>query len=494
MRFKNRLQFQFKNRLFLSVIFLVCFQFLGSCQETTKNHVITKNETPPNIIYILADDLGYGDLSVYGQKKFKTPNIDKLASEGMLFTQHYSGSTVCAPSRSTLMTGQHTGHTPIRGNKEISPEGQHPIADEVVTVAEVLQKQGYTTGIFGKWGLGYPGSEGAPNNQGFDTFYGFNCQRLGHSYYPHHLWDNEEKVVFEGNAGNKENVYAPIRIHEETLKFIEDNKDTPFFAYVASIIPHAELKVPEKYLAKFRGTLEPEKNYKGCDEDCESYKIGGYGSQPEAHAAFAAMIYLLDEQVGEIVAKLETLGLADNTLIIFTSDNGPHQEGGADPDYFNSNGMFRGYKRDLYEGGIRVPMIASWPIKIEKGSTSNHVSAFWDVLPTFAEITNAEISEYIDGISFLPTLLNKPQPKHEFLYWEFHGSKSAQATIISGEWKVLRTVKNKEFTPLEVYNLTTDPEEQYNVADQNPELLEKALKIFEEESTPSPIPQFRFGE
>lgn len=483
-----------QNRLFFYLILLLCFQFLYSCQETNKKQAIATNQTKPNIIYILADDLGYGDLSVYGQEKFNTPNIDKLASEGMLFTQHYSGSTVCAPSRSTLMTGQHTGHTPIRGNKEISPEGQHPISDEVVTVAEVLQKQGYTTGIFGKWGLGYPGSEGVPNKQGFDTFYGFNCQRLGHNYYPYHLWDNEEKVVLEGNVGSLENVYAPIKIHEETLKFIEDNKDTPFFAYVASIIPHAELKVPEKYLAKFRGTVEPEKKYKGCDEDCESYKIGGYGSQPEAHAAFAAMVYLLDEQVGEIVDKLEALGLAENTLIIFTSDNGPHMEGGADPNYFNSNGKFKGYKRDLYEGGIRVPMIASWPAKIKKGTTSNHVSAFWDVLPTFAEISNAKISQDIDGISFLPTLLNKPQQTHEFLYWEFHGSKSAQATIINGKWKVLRKVKDKEFLPFEVYNLTIDPEENNDIAAQNPEIIEKALKIFKEESVPSPIQQFRFSE
>lgn len=478
-------------RIILLLLLAVSF---NSCKVATEKVVTEANNVKPNIIYILADDLGYGDLSSYGQEKFKTPNIDKLAADGMLFTQHYSGSTVCAPSRSSLMTGQHTGHTPIRGNKEISPEGQHPIADDVITVAELLQKQGYKTGAFGKWGLGFPGSEGTPNKQGFDTFYGFNCQRLGHNYYPYYLWDNGEKVVLEGNLGANESVYAPEKIHNETLKFIENNKDTPFFAYIASIIPHAELKVPEKYLAKFRGTLAPEKNYKGCDEDCEGYKNGNYGSQPEAHAAFAAMVYLLDEQVGEIVAKLKELGLTDNTLIIFTSDNGPHMEGGADPDYFNSNGKFRGYKRDLYEGGIRVPMIASWPTKIEKGVTSTHVSAFWDVLPTFAEITNAKITHKIDGISFLPTLLNKPQIAHKFLYWEFHGSKSAQAAIINGKWKALRKFENNIFSPLEVYNLVTDPEEKNNVANQNPEILKKALKIFKEESTPSPIKEFRFIE
>lgn len=359
----------------------------------------TSQKRKPNIIFILADDLGYGDLSITGQKKFATPNIDKLAKDGILFTQHYSGSTVCAPSRSALMTGLHTGHTFIRGNKEIQSEGQYPMGAEVVTVAELLKSKGYVTGAFGKWGLGYPTSEGDPNKQGFDEFYGFNCQRIAHNYYPYHLWHNQNKITLEGNSGKKTETYAPDIIHKKALKFLERNKDTTFFIYYPSIIPHAELVAPEEYMSKFRGKLLPEKIYHGID-DGKKYKNGGYGSQKEPHTAFASMVYLLDKQVGEIRKKLEELGIADNTLIIFTSDNGPHKEGGADPDYFNSNANLRGYKRDLYEGGIRVPMIAYWPNKIKANSTSHLISAFWDFLPTVCEIVQIEKPQNIDGISF----------------------------------------------------------------------------------------------
>jgi len=384
----------------------------------TKNKVIKR---PPNIIYILADDLGYGDLSCYGQEKFSTPNIDQLAAEGMLFTQHYSGATVCAPSRSALMTGLHTGHTPIRGNKEIYPEGQHPIFDKYITIAEILKQKGYKTGAFGKWGLGFPGSEGDPLNQGFDEFYGCKCQAQAHRYYPYHLWKNNEKVILEGNLGLNEQTYAPSLIHDKTLEFIKKNKDRPFFAYVASPLPHAELRVPEKQLNKYRNKFLPEKSYDGCDVLCKQTNFGGYSSQHEGHAAFAGMINLLDEQVGEIVRKLRELGLENNTLLIFSSDNGPHQEGGADPEYFNSNGVYRGFKRDLYEGGIRVPMIAKWPAKIKDNSESGHISTFWDVMPTIAGITKAEKPGNLDGISFLPTLLGQNnQEQLEYLYWGFH--------------------------------------------------------------------------
>src|SRR5690606_9627803 len=280
--------------------------------------------------------------------------------QGMLFTQHYSGSTVCAPSRSALMTGMHTGHTVVRGNREIMPEGQYPIPDETYTLAEYLKEAGYATGAFGKWGLGYPGSEGEPNFQGFDTFYGYNCQRIGHNYYPYHLWSDQDSIVLPGNSGTDKGEYAPDLIHKKTLQFLEANRDRPFFAYVPTIIPHAELVVPEEIQKQYSGKFEPEKPYKGTDSG-PGYKIGGYGSQPEPHAAFVGMVRLLDQQVGEIVKKVEQLGIADNTIIIFTSDNGPHKEGGADPDYFDSNGPFKGYKRDLYEGGIRVPMIIKWP-------------------------------------------------------------------------------------------------------------------------------------
>lgn len=477
-----------------SAFILVSLLTQVACKSEDKKADMLSQERLPNIIYILADDLGYGDLSCYGQTKFSTPNIDALAASGIKFIQHYSGSTVCAPSRSTLMTGQHTGHTPIRGNKEVRPEGQHPIDDEVITMAEVLRQQGYATGAFGKWGLGYPGSEGDPIKQGFDRFYGFNCQRIGHNYYPYHLWSDDQKIMLKENEGDKEGAYAPQLIHEQTLKFIEANKDRPFFAYVPSIIPHAELKVPENYLAKYRGKLEPEKSHQGCDPGCTHYKIGGYGSQPEAHAAFAGMIHLLDEQVGEIVAKVKALGIEDHTLIIFTSDNGPHLEGGADPDYFDSNNIYRGYKRDLYEGGIRVPMIASWPGQITPGTTTDHASAFWDVFPTMAELSGATLSQPIDGISFVPTLLGKAQPKHDYLYWEFHANnnKTAQAVLMNDHWKAIRKVKNKAFTPIELYDLNTDPGEQKDLASDHPELLKKALTIIEKEHVDSPVERWRF--
>lgn len=438
------------------------------------------NKNKPNIIYILADDLGYGDLSCYGQQKFSTPNIDKLASEGMLFTQHYSGSTVCAPSRSTLMTGLHTGHTPIRGNKEIKPEGQAPLTDSIVTIAELLKDVGYTTGAFGKWGLGFPGSEGDPNKQGFDEFYGYNCQRIGHNYYPYHMWSNQEKIILKENEGRKEGTYGPDDIHEKALKFLNDNKDNPFFMYYPSIIPHAELFATEKYMKKHRGKYFPEKNYKGID-DGPYYKVGGYGSQPEAHAAFAALINILDDHVGEIIEKLYEYGIEDNTLVIFTSDNGPHMEGGADPEFFNSNGEFRGFKRDLYEGGIRVPMIAWWPGKIKEGQVSNHISAFWDVMPTIAELAGFEAPQNIDGISFLPTLLgDNDQFQHEYLYWEFNPMGGRQA-LRMGKWKAVRyNLRKNKNVPIELYNLEEDPGEQVNVASKFPELVVKAKKIFQQ--------------
>lgn len=446
----------------------------------------------PNIIYILADDLGYGDLSVYGQEKFETPHIDKLAAQGMLFTQHYSGSTVCAPSRSALMTGMHTGHTVIRGNYEIRPEGQYPIPDSTYTLAEFLREAGYVTGAFGKWGLGYPGSEGDPNFQGFDTFYGYNCQRIGHNYYPYHLWSDQDSIALAGNSGTNKGEYAPDLIHEKTLQFIEDNRDRPFFAYVPTIIPHAELVVPEEIHSQYSGKFEPEKPYSGTDSGL-GYKTGGYGSQPEPHAAFVGMVRLLDQQVGEIVGKLEHLGIADNTIIIFTSDNGPHREGGADPDYFDSNGPFKGYKRDLYEGGIRVPMIVKWPKKITEGSKTDHISAFWDVLPTVADLLEGEV-EGLDGISFLPTLLGNPagQGIHPYLYWEFHELGGRQA-VRMGNWKaVIYNVLENADAELELYDLGKDVGEENNVAAQHPDIVAEIKKILKEARTPSEV--FAFGK
>ena len=446
----------------------------------------------PNIVYILADDLGYGDLSCYGQTRFQTPNIDKMASEGMLFTQHYAGCTVCAPSRSSLMTGQTTGHTPIRGNKEVEPEGQWPIPGSTFTMAEMLKKAGYVTGGFGKWGLGYPGSEGDANMQGFDEFYGYNCQRMAHNYYPSHLWNNQKKIILQENTGANLAEYAADSIHQHALQFIEKNKDKPFFLYYPSTIPHAELLLPEKYMKEYEGKLLPEKSYKGAEPGDPGFRNGSYGTQPQGHAAFAAMVTLLDKQVGEILAKLKELGLDDNTTVIFSSDNGPHLEGGADPDYFNSNGPLKGYKRDLYEGGIREPMIAWWPGIIKPGIKSNHISAFWDVMPTIAELTGIKTPENIDGISFLPTLLSESgQKEHEYLYWEFH-EQGGRKALRKGNWKLVQyNVLKPEQTTTELYDLSTDIGEEHNVADEHPEIVKELLEQMKSARTESEVFTFQ---
>lgn len=467
------------NNKFINLFFAI-ISVVNSYSQNTAGKVIANK---PNIIYILADDLGYGDLSCYGQKKFKTPNIDKLALKGMLFTQHYSGSTVCAPSRSALLTGMNTGHTVVRGNKEMKPEGQYPIPDNTYTLAEAMKNAGYATGAFGKWGLGFPGSEGDPNNQGFDTFFGYNCQRLGHNYYPYHLWDNQNKVILEGNSGTQKNEYAPDLIHQKALDFIDKNKEKPFFLYYPSIIPHAELAAPQNYIQKYIGKFEPEKPFIGYDKG-PLYRDGNYESQQYPHAAFAAMINLLDVQVGEIMKKIKDLGLENNTIIIFTSDNGPHQEGGADPDYFNSNGGLRGYKRDLFEGGIRVPMIVKWKEKITPGRKTDHISAFWDVFPTFADITQSKKPENIDGISFLPTLLGKGnQVKHNYLYWEFHELGGRQA-IRKDNWKLIKYNVNKG-GKYQLYNLDTDPSEKEDLSNALPEKVKELSKILESSRTES---------
>lgn len=444
-----------------------------------------KEPAKPNIIYILADDLGYGDLGCYGQTKIETPNLDRLAEEGMMFTQHYSGSTVCAPSRSVLMTGMHTGHSVVRGNKEYQPEGQHPMKAEAFTVAEMLKEAGYVTGAFGKWGLGFVGTEGDPNNQGFDAFFGYNCQRQAHRYYPMHLWHNDQKVLLEGNDFVHTTTYAPEVIHQEALKFIEENKEGPFFLFYPNTIPHAELIIPEgemieKYRVKFEES--PYVNERpGADYGDTAFNVSAYCSQPEPRATFAAMVSLLDRQVGELVAKLEDLGLEGNTIIMFTSDNGPHQEGGADPDFFNSNGPLKGYKRDLYEGGIRAPMIARWSTHIAPGTTTDHVSAFWDILPTFADLAGSPVPDNIDGISFLPVLTGEKQEKHDHLYWEFHEQGGKQA-VRRGNWKLVKlNVFDPSKTRIELYDLAADVSEENNIADQHPEVVAELQEIMENE-------------
>ena len=446
---------------------------------------LKKEEKLPNIVYILADDLGYGDLSCYGQQKFKTPNIDRLASEGMLFTQHYTGCTVSAPSRSCLMTGLHTGHTPIRGNKEWKPEGQWPLPADSYTVAKMLKTKGYSTGAFGKWGLGFIDTEGNPNSQGFDEFYGYNCQSLAHNYYPDHLWHNQEKILLPENDNGKRGAYSADLIHKAAIDFLHTNINKPFFLFYATTIPHAELSAKEEYMNMFRGKFEPEKSFKGVDAG-PTFRLGPYGSQTEAHATFAAMIKELDDYVGEVLSRLKELGLEKNTIVIFASDNGPHLEGGADPDYFNSNGVLKGYKRDLYEGGIRTPMLVRWPDKIKSGSKTDFISAFCDVLPTLAEITGAKTPSGSDGISFLPTLLGTNQKQqHDYLYWEFH-EEGGKIAVRMDNWKAVKL--NIDKTPqgeTELYDLSTDIGETDNVASSNPEVVKKMEEIMKNAHTSS---------
>ena len=451
-------------------------------------------ERKPNVIYILADDLGYGDLSAFGQVRLETPNIDSLAEKGMKFTQHYSGSTVCAPSRCALLTGKHIGHAVVRGNTRIMPEGQEPMPADTFTLAHMFKNAGYTTALFGKWGLGGPGSVSEPLKMGFDRFYGYNCQRHAHHYYPYFLWNDHQREMLWGNFGMETEDYAPHLIQYQALKFIEENKDRPFFCYYAMIQPHAEMFAPEEYMKKHRGKYLPESSYEGTDSGKDFRKFA-YGSQPEAHAAFAAMVEIMDEDVGELVAKLEDLGIADDTLIIFTSDNGPHMEGGHNPDYFNSNGGLRGYKRDLYEGGIRVPMIAYWPGEIPGDTTTDHISAFWDVLPTMTELIGEPTPEGIDGISFLPTLLQEgKQVEHQYLYWEFHERKGRIA-IRKGNWKGVRhNVAINTDSPLELYDLSKDLSESINIADGHPEVVSELKALIRGARTISPIAKFNFPE
>ena len=437
--------------------------------------------TQPNVIYILADDLGYGDLGCYGQAKFKTPHIDRLAINGMRFTQHYSGSTVCAPSRCALLTGMHTGHTPVRGNAEVKPEGQAPMPADTFTVGHFLKEAGYRTGIFGKWGLGAPGSVSEPLKMGFDRFYGYNCQRIAPCYYPAFVWNDAQRELLFGNVAQKRGEYAPDLIHEEALKFIRDNKDRPFFCYYAAVQPHADMVAPEKYMEKYRGKFQPETPYP------EDY----YHGQAEPHAAFVGMVNVLDDYVGEIGNELEALGIAENTLIIFTSDNGPHVEGGHDPEYFNSNGSLRGYKRDLYEGGTRVPMIASWPGQIQAGSVNDHVSAFWDFLPTVADLSGRKLDRKTDGVSMVPTLLGKPnQQEHAYLYWEFP-AKKGRVAIRQGDWKAVRyEIALDPDSPLELYDLSSDPGELRNVAAENPAVTSRLRILLKEARTIPDNPRF----
>ena len=478
----------------------------------------------PNIIYILADDLGYGELSVYGQKIIETPHIDALANDGMLFTDHYSGSPVCAPSRSVFMTGQHTGHTPIRGNDEWKErgdtwnyqamfddpflEGQRPIPDSTITIAEVLKSAGYSTGMVGKWGLGAPTTEGLPNKQGFDFFYGYNCQRQAHTLYPMHLWRNDERHILknknvpphanlEDDADRNDPLsyadfelidYAPELMHNEALKFIEKNKNVPFFLYYASPLPHVPLQAPKRWVDYYRSKIGVEEPYTGKS----------YFPNLTPRATYAAMISYLDEQVGDLIKKLKDMGQYENTLIIFTSDNGPTYTGGADTPFFDSARPFKteyGWAKGfVHEGGIRVPMIASWPGRIKKGSRSNHISAFQDMMPTFCDIIGVPIPNNTDGISLKPTLFGENQSNtHEYLYWEFPAYKGQQA-VRMGKWKAIRRNIFDGNMEIELYDLESDYKEQNNIASAHPEIIIKIQNFMADSHTKSHLERFHFSE
>jgi len=429
----------------------------------------------PNIILILADDLGYGDLGCYGQQKIHTPHIDKLAKAGMRFTQFYAGTAVCAPSRASLMTGLHTGHTAVRGNQGVKPEGQFPLPASAVTIAAVLEKNGYATGAFGKWGLGYPGSAGEPLKQGFDDFFGYNCQSLAHNYYPDHLWQNDQRLELPGNL-RSDSVYSGDLIHQRALRFLQEKHTKPFFLFMPYTLPHAELRGPRDSIYNYYRQLF---NETAVVDD--GNKKSDYHFEPYPHAAYAAMVTRLDHYVGDVMEAVKKEGLSENTLIIFTSDNGPHKEGGNDPAFFNSSGSLRGIKRDLYEGGIREPFIAVWQHTIAAGSTSAYTGTFWDLFPTFEEMAHVPPTPGIDGISLLPVLQGKGKParQHPYLYWEFHESGGRQA-VRMGRWKGVRLeVSTNPHPSTELYDLDKDPYEQHNVAALHVEIVQELDKIIQ---------------
>lgn len=445
-------------------------------------YVNGQKNSRPNIIFIFADDLGYGDIGCYGQQKIETPHIDELAKKGMRFTQFYSGSTVCAPARSSFLTGLHTGHTQVRGNKPFPPEGQTPLPDSVVTFVNLLQENGYATAAFGKWGLGFINNSGDPNKKGFDKFYGYNCQSLAHDYFPPYIWDNHDKVDLSVNK-TSDSIYSASLIHSKAIDYIRRSGNKPFFLYLPYTLPHGDVIGPHDELYHYYVKKFNEQPKTGTDLKTRAHNIS---PEPQLHAQFAAMVARLDKYVGEIVQAVKEKGLADNTLIIFTSDNGPHRENGGDPEFFNSNGIFKGIKRDLYEGGIRVPFIAYLPGKI-RASEVDRPAALWDMYPTFLQLAGVPVKKKIDGISLVPTLFQTGQQKqHEYFYWEFHESDGRQA-IRWGKWKAIMLGVTKISDPaIELYDLDKDPQEMNNIAAQNPAIIKKMTELFSQEHQYNP--------
>ncbi|MBI1389030.1 MAG: sulfatase-like hydrolase/transferase [bacterium] len=435
---------------------------------------------PPNVVLIVADDLGYGELGCYGQTKIRTPRLDRLAAEGMRFTRFYCGQAVCAPSRCVLMTGKHTGHAAIRDNKEVQPEGQQPLPDSEFTIAEMLKARGYATAAIGKWGLGPPGSSGDPNRQGFDEFFGYNCQRHAHNYYPRYLYYNDERMPLPGNdRGLTGKLYAPDLMLDEALGFIRDNKDRPFFLYYPTTVPHLALQVPGDSLNEYKGEW-PDRPYEGKS---------GYLPHPSPRAAYAAMITRMDRDIGRILDELSAQGLDDDTLVIFSSDNGPTYLEGPDTDFFDSNGPLRGKKGSLYEGGIRVPTIARWKGRVQPGAVSDWAGAFWDVMPTLADLCGGEAPEGIDGVSFAPALLGEgAQPEHDYLYWEFSAYGGQQA-LCAGEWKAIRQnlTRKEGDRSIQLYNLRDDVGEEHDVAGDHPEIVQRLHEMMQKARVPSSV-------
>ncbi len=458
----------------------IAFGSLTGCGTNNQQ----EEATSPNIIFILADDLGYNELGCYGQEIIKTPNIDRIATEGIRLTQHYSGSPVCAPSRCVLLTGKHTGHSYVRSNFQIKGGdgfwGQKPLSDSSITIAELLKSKAYSTAAMGKWGLGKTGSEGDPNRQGFDLFFGFNCQGHAHNHYPRFLIKNQDTIWLAGNTRELSGEqYSQDLFIKEALQFIKNNETTPFFLYLPFTIPHLSIQVPEESLEEYKGILQ-EDDYKHRDH---------YLQHPTPRAGYAAMITHMDKGIGQIMALLKELNIEDNTLIIFTSDNGPTYDrlGGSDSEFFKSAGAFRGLKGSVYEGGIRVPFVARWPGKIKPGKINDHICAFQDILPTLSEVAgvSAKNPDDIDGISFAPALLGKDkQVEHEYLYMEF-ASYGGQQMVRMGDWKGVRQNMFKDSLQIELYKLSDDIGEQNDVSEQHPEIVEQLRKIMKEARIPS---------
>ena len=494
---------------------------LFGCGLLASAAVQAQESQKPNIIYIMCDDLGYADVGCYGQQYISTPNLDRMAAEGMRFTQAYAGSPVSAPSRACFMTGQHTGHTKVRGNKEYwrntlnmqygvttdySLVGQEPYDPNHVILPEIMKDNGYTTGMFGKWAGGYEGSVSTPDKRGIDEYYGYICQFQAHLYYPNFLnsfsrkaGDTEVKREtltqninhsLYGEDYKNRTQYSADLIHQRAMQWLdEQTADQPFFGVFTYTLPHAELAQPnDSILQAYQGAFCQEKSYGG---DSGSR----YNPTNIAHQQFAAMVTRLDVYVGEVLAKLEEKGFAENTLVIFTSDNGPHTEGGADPDYFNTERLLRGTKRSTTEGGIRVPFIAWWPGQVEAGVTNDHQLAFYDLMPTFCDVagidnyveryTNKDLSvDYFDGLSFAPTLLGEgEQQAHDFLYWEFH--ETNMMALRMGNWKLV--VQNGTCY---LYDLVTDTHEDNNLASKYPEIVAEMKAIIKREHTQSSISEF----